>query len=472
MKKTLVIFILILTNNSHVFTQIHQTIENGSVVELEMVQTPENTLLTTVMERDTISFKDRVFLYRSMDLGNTWEQIDYGMNHSLNAVDPIITVDEAGKIYLLFMRIYTSPELRVELEMYRSEDDGQTWMETVSPQSGSGIADYPQIISTKTDEILVSYTLFSDLSDGESKIVFKKSNNAGLSWESEQIWEIPSQATVGADLINATQDSVFLTFGDSKNNTIFYSTTTDAGLTWSDLQTINNPAENDSFNITKPYFPPSSDFIGVISHQPHQKDTPINLHYSINNGLSFDSNIIDTGAYASCFMDDENVLHLIYQKQVDTAFQIHYTASTDGGISFSPTEIIYTGRFTRTMNGEYQSFFKGHDGRFYLSFCDWSDQSKAKILVYSNDQIRINEESKLSEAFKIVNHEQMIELIVENTTKIRSISIYNLNGQRIKNIHQESFNTTYKIPTNDLTDGIYLISIETKNKIQTLKFIR
>lgn len=468
----LVLFALILLNNSRLFTQIHKTIENGSVVELEMVQTPENTLLTTVMERDTISFKDRVFLYRSIDLGNSWTQIDYGMNHSLNAVDPVITVDADGKIYLLFMRIYTSPELRVELEMYRSEDDGQTWDTTTSPQSGSGIADYPQIISTKANEILVSYTFFPDLTEGESKIVFKKSTNAGLSWESEQIWEIPSQSTVGADLINATQDSVFLTFGDTKNNTIFYSTSTDAGLTWSDLQNVSNPTANDSFNITKPYFPSSSDFIGLISHKPHQKNTPINLHYSINNGLSYDSKMIDSGAYASCYMDNENVLHLIYQKQVDTAFQILYIASANGGISFSAPELIYTGPFTRTMDGEYQAFFKGSDDRFYLSFCDWSDQSKAKILVYSNEQININEESILDETFKLVHHEQMIELTVENAVNIRSISVFNMHGQRIKQIRINSFESNYNIPISDLAQGVFLVSIETENKIQTLKFIR
>lgn len=444
------------------------------VVELEAVQTSEGSFLTATMERTDTG--DKVILYRSTDLGYHWivsDSIVSGDNGMLSAFDPVLAQDEMGRIYLIVMRQVSEGDdvINIDLELYASIDDGVNWDYIGDPHSGLGAADYPQLIAKEDGELHLVYSLFRTI-DGTftGDAVYKKSLNGGISWSEPYVFLWDFSNSVGPDLNWYMDDQLIMGYGSSTDPELFVTIGSQTDVDWSELRVLPS---SESGNIVKPITNPDESIVYLISHKPHETEAMINFHRYVHATDSWTILEITTGAYAEAVLDDENAIHFIYNKKIGEEYQLCYIYSVDNGLTFTEPVVLYKGLFETNYAGEYQSLILGEDGLLYLTFCDWSDLSKAKMLIFPTF---ISETSVGIGAIKTIDYNLypnpastnlLLTFSLEN--KPSNIRIYDMNGKLIKqqNVIGEG---QMHIDLSGFTAGSYLIQFHSANQIVIKQF--
>ncbi len=330
---------------------------------------------------------ERTLIHRSTDFGTTWTLIDSieVLPDNICIGDPVIAVDNSGHFYLVVMRVHSVPPspFLADLELYKSVDDGQTWNFVSNPYISNldfG-ADYPQITAKGNGELYLTYSLNKLVGQVETKIIFKKSVDGGLSWGDPHEFPFPvgEHVVMGSDISWGKNEKLHITFGGTINFQIYHFSSIDFGENWSEISVSSTGTT--SAHITKPISHINFDYVGVLSHQAHNVNTPITYHSFINgNWQSFK---LADGAYAQGLISDDGIIHVIYNQKEGNNFAVKYVSSVDTGQNFSDPTVLYSSEYTHDGNGEYQSLFMGTDNNCYLTFCDWGDESRAKLLVFS-----------------------------------------------------------------------------------------
>ena len=246
------IFLFLLFCNLPIFSIFGQNlnpVNHETVIELEAVQTPAGTFVTAVMEQVIPNTMPYIVIYRSSDNGVSWDSITSVVNTSawgLSVGDPVLAIDSAGVVNLVIM--YGSNNdfgmakgIIGHLRLYQSTDDGMTWQLKGEPFSGkTGIADYPQVISSGSGKLEMTYMLTGGSTDS---VLYVASADAGTTWSSPVSFSAfpPPGAlsyAVGCDL-GITANNVFcLAFSDGYQDTIYFSKSLDSGISWQPLTLI------------------------------------------------------------------------------------------------------------------------------------------------------------------------------------------------------------------------------------------
>jgi hypothetical protein len=452
--------------------QIPKPLGTGRTVELEALQTASGAFVAATMERlqTATSIEEYILIYRSTDLGRNWNQIDsiYGPRGS---GDPVLAKDDNGVLYLIFMDIWLGSDLRIDLNLYTSHDDGLSWQYVSAPQFNNNLADYPQLLATGNGELFLAYSHFNLTANGllEGNTVFKRSMDGGLNWLQTYTLPFKNGNSAGPDLCFLNSTSLMLSVGNTDASEIYVLYSADKGLSWSAVDTLKHTDTTNVFNITKPKT--SKRHLGVLAHQPHQLNSPLTYYFNDSIGSNWQSNTFAEGAYAESLIDSSGAIHVIYNRQNGNRFELNYILSTNGGLYFSAPIVLYSASFETTALGEYQSFIKGMDGQFYVTFCDWSDASKAKMLVFGED-VSKTESTPLKNAFIFPNPGRCnFTIDVDAYLEVSKIVVTDQKGRTIKNIQvQNNPNITFDLP--NVGAGNYLVQIHTENTIIVQRLVK
>ena len=456
--------------------QPKSSLNTGRIVELECIQTTTGTLISASMERrveQNGAIQERVLIHRSVDLGSNWSLIDSIQKTStlnLPAADPVLSEDETGKLYLVLMRVgVLNSAIHSHLELYVSQNDGLSWSLRNSIQTDSVVADYPQIVAKQNGDLSLVYSGFT-FGNGQIKgsVFFKRSTDGGLTWDYETEFIDTSVSPSGPDLRWTSDSSLIISYGHSQKDEVYALLSNDYGQNWTTKEPIS--IQND-FNICKPV----SGIVGkfnILSLQHHQTNTSLYWHSKNLSDTTWNTNLIDEGAYAEAVVDSQSNIHLVYNQKNANRFMIRYTQSIDSGKSFEPPVTLFSAAFDQAEMGEYQSLFIGQDGRFYLTFCDWSDQSKAKILVFQPFTNSLPER---------VNHQSLlfpnpasdhIFLNLKEYHHVKRINVLNSSGEMVMERTEPIAEPILKLEISSLKNGLYFLHIQEENRIVVERFIK
>lgn len=463
MRKPLVLFLFLL----QALVSVAQSVSNlntGRIVELEAIQTPSGRLISASMLRDDVSAirEESILLHRSDDLGASWTHIQTFRNDD-NTADPVLAIDSMGTLYLMFMTVKLPAA--IDLELYTSQDDGLSWQLKGFPNLNNGWADYPQLIARGDGELFLSYSrFFLDNSALLGQVVFKKSSDGGSTWSQEKIFKLDSHKPIGPDLVMGSGDSLLLAFGEGLSPHIHLVESGDAGTTWSPLQVIDLLEGDHVGNVAKPLANANVKGAGILVHAPHLTNTPISLLHRPTSTSFWDSTFIGHGAYAQGVVDDDGRFHVIFNQQKDSLFLLNYIISEDSGQTFGPPLVLYSARFEAAELGEYQSMMIGQDDRLYVTFCDWADSSRAKLLVYPGAMTSVEQEAFAKPLVYPNPTSGKISVDLSGLIAPRMISVVDHAGRLIMQepIHDFSH---WETDLTALPDGIYLLRVEEENRI-------
>lgn len=464
---TIVFFLVLFLHTAH--GQSISSLGTGRIVELECAQSEgTGTLVAASMERSDNNMT-RVLIHRSTNNGLTWNFIDSITPHigDTEIPDPVIASDAFGNFYVAVMRVRSNADplmTTADIELYRSVDDGQSWDLAGTPHLSDAIADYPQFIAQGNGELYLVYSYITGFPViHDATLIFKRSIDGGDTWSMGIEMEAGSIKSIGSDITWGFNDALLVSSGQRDTNLVHSYFSSDSGETWSHAHAITIP-NGETAHITKPVSNPLYEDYGIISHRPHEESTAIAYH-AVVKGTQY-SQIIDTGSYAQGYMTDDGIIHVVYNKRDGNTFRNQYIYSSDRGITFTHPVVLYSGVFSKSEFGEYQSLIYGNDGLFYLTFCDWSDNSVAKILVFP-PFITSNTIEVVSGTLAVSPNPTngTFSVQVADSVKAIKLSILDMQGNMIYQATLTEGSHIMDFDISHLESGTYLILCESDHKI-------
>ena len=223
--------------------------------------------------------------------------------------------------------------------------------------------------------IEVLHLTFFDDRDGNREIYYKRSNNGGTSWSSDvrltnnpAISHFPAIAAWGSGI-----HVVWEEYRDG-NGEIYYTRSTDGGVTWSaNTRLTNNPSNSLS---------PS---IAVVDNHVHltwfdQRDGNSEIYYkrSDDGGQSWSpdlrlTNNPSTSAFPAIAVA-KAVIHVAWEEHRDANGEIYFKRSSDGGVTWGPD--------TRLTNDGANSFSPSISATAADVNVAWFDQRDGNLEIY------------------------------------------------------------------------------------------
>lgn len=473
MSRTSAILIIILLvffqTNTSSQTFLPDTVNKKPVTELQTIQTTSNTFISALMVDPPggagSGYHDRsLYIYRSTDNGGNWDSVFFygGGNGFYATVDPVITVDSVGNIFVVAMRSYpTNNSFNAHLWTFKSSDNGLTWVTYTNTYTGNDLADYPSITALGNNLLFLSYTIYTTDS---SYITFKRSNNGGTTWTNINTFNTFTTthqylAGMGSNLAWTMNSKLCLSFGDNTFPYVSYTSSLDSGKTWLPLQSIPMPTTA-AFINTKIISSKNFNHIGIIANHPHDQSYVYYLT-SIDGGNTWSNQTLSNkGAYGDGLIDNSGHVHLLYNESLaGGSGQLSYRYSTNNGQTFCNAIPLFNWPTTVFSKGEYQSLLLGSDGLLHATYVDWHDGDKGKHLVFApllNSIHSVSPNSKAPKVYPIPATDQLIIECITPGEKMR-FTLMDLSG---KIVLSGKINTSKKtIDISTMEKGIYILQI-------------
>ncbi len=478
--------IIFLFLHVQIFAQVDGDLNTSSVSELDAVQTPGGTWISSSMEIvPNLGYGYRVIIHRSIDNGYEWTmedslEIEDGY---ISIGDPVMSVDNEGNAYLLIMRFVEGSDFNLHLTLYVSEDEGQTWNIKSQPYTGQKFADTPHLLIDASNTFYIAYTEYNNSLVSPSVVHFIKSEDGGVSWTEPQIFEpFQSVDVIGANFNISDGEQINLIYGDYSMPFTYFASSEDAGESWNEIMELPNSF---SFAVNKVISNPNSESICVLTHRAHNPTSGIHINYSLDNGGSWNNyTLVEDASMAEGYMDDEGFIHITFNQIIDDEFELIYLYSTDGGVTFSEPLVLFSGPTYvdfpippggQSTTGESQSMILGNDNMFHVTFVDWTDFTKAKHLIFEpfNFETSVNY-SPSNEAYNLSVFpnpaSDFLNLSMKNSEKFSSWRISTIDGRMISFGQLNSSDT--KIDITNLQSGTYLVGVQSDHQIIIKKFLK
>lgn len=272
-----------------------------------------------------------IYYKSSTNAGANWGADMRMTNNSAHSYFPSVAV--SGDIVHIVWEDYRDGN--VEIYYKRSSDGGQIWGTDTRLTNDTSSSEHPTIAISGSNVHVVWY----DNRNGNSEIYYKRSTNAGLSWGADtrltnnsEISLHPTVAVSGSNLHIGWQE-----YRDG-NAEIYYKRSTDAGISWeSDIRLTNNSAFS--------YYP-SFAVSGSIVHVVWQdfRDGNWEMYYkaSLNAGVNWGSDTRLTNnpadSYSPSVAISGFIVHAVWHDNRDGNNEIYYKRDPSG----NPTGIENT----------------------------------------------------------------------------------------------------------------------------------
>nr|MCH9657354.1 glycoside hydrolase [archaeon] len=216
------------------FTSPQNISNNSEVSAIPSIATDGTNILVTWAHSDTPSNSD-IFFSKSTDGGITWSTPQNISNTGIVSSRPSIATD--GTNILVTWAHSDTPSGNFEILFSKSTDGGITWSTPQNISNTGGGSEFSSIATDGTN-ILVTWR---HAASGNVEILFSKSTDGGITWSTPQnisnnseVSSHPSIATDGTNILVTWDDNLL------GNQNIFFSKSTDGGITWSTPQNISN----------------------------------------------------------------------------------------------------------------------------------------------------------------------------------------------------------------------------------------
>jgi hypothetical protein len=144
------------------------------------IETHSSNSVHVIWQDDTPGNND-VYYRRSQDGGTTWGKTKRLSWDSHCSENPDITVDSNLRIHVVWEKLKPG---NYEILYKKSLDGGTTWMSTQRSTWSPGNSESPRILTDLSNNI---HMFWSDNSNGNYDIYYKRSTNAGSSWATQRL---------------------------------------------------------------------------------------------------------------------------------------------------------------------------------------------------------------------------------------------------------------------------------------------
>lgn len=268
-----------------------------------------------------------IYYKRSTDDGAAWSS-DMRLTTD-NAVSQRPSIAVAGSFVHLVWNDRVSNE---EIYYKRSTDAGLTWEANVRLTNNANLSMFPSVCVAGS----VINVFWAETRDGNYEIYNKRSTDNGVTWSAD-IRLTNDGGTSIQSACAALGLIVHVTWNDNRHgpDEIYYKRSTDAGETWSTDTRLTSNAGVSWFS--------SVDAAGnnvMVSWVEQSDGNPeIYSRRSTDMGVTWEPNVRQTNNAATSIRPtislSGNLVHIVYQDNVDGNEEIYYKASSDGGLTFA-----------------------------------------------------------------------------------------------------------------------------------------
>ena len=360
---------------------------------------PTNTDDAVALWRDFRLGYRRIGVGYTVDAGQTWHDTLMVIPPYPWQSDPVLAVDTSGNYFGCFICLNTQTT-RSGIYVQKSTNNGVTWSTPVAAvDSAPGAFEDKQMIVINKNpgpsygDIHIAWARFTN-NQQSNHIMMVSSTNAGQSFGDTVEVSLMDGVQWPVPAVGSNNDIYVAWFGYSPGG-IFFSASHDRGQSFDpeqQIESINATSENLNGNILVFPFPaltsdcnlasPNVGNLYIAFMDLNSTDMDIFFTRSQDGGASWSDRIRlnddaeHNGAdqfHPWLSVDNMGVIHAIfYDRRLDVPhnllFDVYYTKSTDGGLTWSPNE-----RITNVSSDPRQAITAGLIGE-YIGLSAWNDQ--------------------------------------------------------------------------------------------------
>ncbi|MFH1050344.1 MAG: T9SS type A sorting domain-containing protein [bacterium] len=408
-----------------------------------------------------------IYYKRSTDCGLSWDDDFRLTNDFAGSQFPSIAV-LGSYVHIVW---FDNRDLNNEIYYKRSSDGGTSWSEDIGLTANDSAHSWFPSLSVSGNMV---HVVWYDVRDGNMEIYYKRSIDAGISWENDVRL---SENNVGdfrpsIESCNDYVHVVWFDFSETKINHIYYKRSTDGGLTFEPEKLLTE----ETINSTSPCITVSDTIVSVVYLSANKY---VNYLYSTNSGLNWGKEITVNPhhSYQTSIASSGSKIHILFNDNRKGYSDIYYKYSSDGGISWGNDTLLSNNLST---SSDYPSICvsnlsihliwtdlrDGLNGEIYYkrnptgNIVNVSEEYNKNFFgIYPNPasdllEIKLSESSELSESYKI--------------------NIYNMHGKCVSYLTptlSASREGVMRIDISQLPVGMYFVITNSGNSIDRNRFV-
>ncbi len=305
--------------------------------------------------------------------------------------DPWLVSDASDNAYFTFLE-YGGPY--EGMGVAKTTDGGESWSSPIQASDTAGYLDDKETVCV--DSAGNIYMMWDHFTDTDTaNLVSTKSTNGGISFQPTQSLG-PWEERGGIPYITCTPNgTIYASTWDAEEpgpDMIYITKSIDYGLTWSTPRQINSWGFEDIALITV-CATDGDHNVYICFAAGTSLDRDVFVAKSDNGGVSWSEpvqvNDVSVGMQRMVEMhiDDSDTIHAAWLDARNGEWDIYYSYSNDGGISFSPNIRITSEGFplSFTRPGDYFTLRSGPTGKLYIVWTDGRKETDQDIYFAKQD---------------------------------------------------------------------------------------
>lgn len=390
-----------------------------------------------------------VYYKRSIDQGKTWGTDTRLSELGSTSANPTIAV------YGLIIHVVWNDDRDGNLEIYykKSADGGLTWGADTRLTNDPYVSQHPSLSVSGSNVHVVWY----DDRTLNGQIFYKHSSDAGVSWDSDKQLESDENyskiSSVASDGTNVHVVWYSLDKISGWNN-LFYTHSTDNGLSWSSPEQLTN-----DLTCVYPSIAVSGSTVHLVWFDGRDGGGSTEIYYkqSADGGNTWgpDTRLTNNTGYSSYpFVTASGAnVQLVWQDNPDSKINIYYRKSVDNGLNWDPELVLSNATYAyygsavvsgSALNVVWAERSFGNDDIFYKRNLDVTP-------------VGIDEFAKSGNKLNVYPNPFLNEITANTNDNLHGeIIIYDISSRKI--IHKE-FVSTITIDASQLPKGIYICEV-------------
>ncbi len=277
---------------------------------------------------DSRDGNDEIYYKNSTDGGTSWGADKRLTNNSAISELPSIAV-LGSVVHVVWVDLRDGED---EIYYKRSTDGGNNWESDTALTNDDNVTSWlPSVLVSGS----IVHVIWRDLRDGNREIYYKRSADEGISWDSDmRLTNAPLDSFFPSGTVSGP--SIHIVWVDERdgNPEIYYKRSTDAGLSWeADIRLTNNSAMS-----SVPCVSVSGSVVHVVWDD--LRDTNWEIYYkpSTDGGISWgaDSRLTNNvfSSWDPFVTVSGSVVHVAWYDERDGNYEIYYNRSGNGGVSW------------------------------------------------------------------------------------------------------------------------------------------